>query len=360
MSHVAHHKKVTYKQLQRLSWTPGLVGGTCQAVRSRLPTRGVPGSHLSWWGPGVLRPSSAYMKADMSQQVCARMCVCFYCVDPDCDKQRQRQLMPATQELPQNSQGRQLPGGQLLRLLAHPPPPRVSPEYLTSATSWQRQRRQIRWHTGLPTRETHAGFWLFSQHDDREGDPGRGPFCFLMSRKNEMDEAAPVSTETCLHPDQTVTPQGGYVLWAVRVRNSTQTSEAANQNLYTLGWQTVFPWGRTIGPNYHHQHLCSVHLLIITFKKYKEIYYYLLVYCYLYRMILLLLIRSCICTYFQIIFRKTSIDPQKTAKTLCFLSCFLGWFHMFGRRVKPKRLPGRPRGWNKKPGWGCLSLTWKW
>lgn len=144
MSHVAHHKKVTCKQLQRLSWTPGLVGGTCQAVRSHLPTTG--GS----WKPPVLEgprrveaQHCLYENRYESTGVCARMCVCFYCVDPDCDKQRQRQLMPATQELPQNSRGRQLPGGQLLRLL--PRPPHVSTtEYLTSATSWQRQRRQIR------------------------------------------------------------------------------------------------------------------------------------------------------------------------------------------------------------------------
>lgn len=48
--------------------------------------------------PRHVEAQQCYMKADMSQQVCVRVhvYVCLYCINWDCDKQCQQQLMPAT------------------------------------------------------------------------------------------------------------------------------------------------------------------------------------------------------------------------------------------------------------------------
>lgn len=236
---------------------PAHLGGFLEAT--------CPGGAQACWGPAVLIWKQIWVNR------CVRACVCVFTVSTQIMTSSIRgswcQLLRSFLKIAE--------AGSWLEDSCCPPATclhhRIFDISYVMATAAQ---ADLVTHGATYERNTHRFLIVQPTWWQRGGSRTRA---FLLSyvklQENEMDEAAPVSTETCLHPDQTVTPQGGYVLWAVRVRNSTQTSEAANRNLYTLGWQTVFPWGRTIGPNYHHQHLCSVHLLIITFKKYKEIYY---------------------------------------------------------------------------------------
>lgn len=114
------------EQSQRLSWE-AVVDGWCLSgcIQSRLPTAGGLGSHLSAEGPWHVGPQQFYMKADTSQQV--YVCVFSLC-QPRFEKMCQKQLMLATQESSQNSQGQQLPWGQLL-----PPPHAFTMTYSTRA-----------------------------------------------------------------------------------------------------------------------------------------------------------------------------------------------------------------------------------
>lgn len=71
-------------------------------IQSEPPTTGGLGSHLSAEGPGHVEAQQFYMKADISQQVCAHVFVFLLC-QPRFEKMCQKQLMPATQESSQNS-----------------------------------------------------------------------------------------------------------------------------------------------------------------------------------------------------------------------------------------------------------------